>query len=123
MNHLFRLAAGMIVATAPVFAADAAVKDLPVKSVNGHLYHYYQIPAKETVYSVCYKLGVTKEELIRYNPAVEDGLKVGMTVYFPYDGDPAVQTRTETVTHKVMKGRQSSVSRTSMASASSSSWS
>lgn len=104
MNHLFRLAAGMIVATAPVFAADAAVKDLPVKSVNGHLYHYYQIPAKETVYSVCYKLGVTKEELIRYNPAVEDGLKVGMTVYFPYDGDPAVQTRTETVTHKVMKG-------------------
>ncbi len=104
MNQLFRLAACLIVAAAPVFTVNAAVKDLPVKTVNGHLYHYYQIPAKETVYSVCYKLGVTKEELIRYNPSVEDGLKVGMTVYFPYAGDPTVETRTESVTHKVAKG-------------------
>lgn len=62
---------------------NAAVKDLPVKKVNGRLYHYYEVPAKETVYSLCYKLDITKDEMIRHNPAVADGLRMGMTLFFP----------------------------------------
>ncbi|MCM1522627.1 MAG: LysM peptidoglycan-binding domain-containing protein [Muribaculaceae bacterium] len=104
MNKLLRIAVGLILAASPINSIDAAVKDLPVKTVNGHMYHYYKVPGKETVYSVCYKLGVTKEELIRYNPAVEDGLKVGMTIYFPYEGDPDRKSAEEGVTHHVEKG-------------------
>lgn len=104
MSPLFRLAAGLCVAAAPFFIADAAVKDLPVRSVNGHLYHYYKVPSKETVYSICYKLGVSKDDLIRYNPSVGDGLKVGMTIYFPYEGDPTLQTQDSPATHKVERG-------------------
>lgn len=94
---------------AGALALGAAVKDLPVKSVNGHLYHYYVTPDKETVYSICHKLGVSKDELIRHNPAVADGLKVGMVLYFPYDGDPTVETASRpassaAVTHKVERG-------------------
>ena len=31
---------------ASVFALHAAVKDLPVNTVNGRLYHYYEVLAK-----------------------------------------------------------------------------
>ncbi|MCH5326206.1 MAG: LysM peptidoglycan-binding domain-containing protein [Duncaniella sp.] len=107
MNHLLRLAASVVIATLPTFIAGASVKDLPVKTVNGQMYHYYKVPDRETVYHLCHKLGVTKEELTRYNPAVEDGLKVGMTLYFPYNEDTA-STSAASVdnpnTHTVAKG-------------------
>lgn len=70
---------------ASLFALHAAVKDLPVKKVNGRMYHYYEVPAKETVYSLCYKLDITKDEMIRHNPSVADGLRAGMTLFFPVD--------------------------------------
>ena len=44
------------------------------------LYHYYEVPAKETVYSLCYKLDITKDEMIRHNPSVADGLRSGMKI-------------------------------------------
>lgn len=104
MNSLLRLAAGLMMAASPLLSIDAAVKDLPVKTVNGHMYHYYKVPGKETVYSICYKLGVTKEDLIRYNPSVADGLKVGMTIFFPYEGDTEDSPRTDDLMHKVERG-------------------
>ena len=40
--------------------ADAAVKDLPVKEINGRSYHYYTVENKETIYSLCHKFGISK---------------------------------------------------------------
>lgn len=103
LKGLKMLAAAAIAAMA-IPTAAAAVKDLPVKTVNGRIYHYYQVPEKETVYSICYKLQVTKEDLIRYNPAVEDGLRVGMTIYFPFEGEQPQQPKPSAVTHNVVRG-------------------
>ena len=86
---------------------QAAVKDLPVKNVNGRMYHYYEVPAKETVYSLCYKLNVTKEELIKNNPAVSDGLRAGMTLFFPVERSGSASERPtahKTITHDVQRG-------------------
>ncbi len=92
-----------------MFALHAAVKDLPVKTVNGRLYHYYEVPAKETVYSLCYKLDISKDEMIRHNPSVADGLRAGMTLFFPVEesAETAVQPSAapgRVVSHHVQKG-------------------
>lgn len=102
--------ATLLMAVSMPLSMLAAVKDLPVKRVNGKLYHYYEVPAKETVYSLCYKFDMTRDELVRNNPAVADGLQAGMTLYFPIDGedytDIAANTRTvtTTTTHDVQRG-------------------
>lgn len=91
-----------------VLTASAAVKDLPVRTVNGKIYHYYEVQPKETVYSLCYRLGITKEELIKDNPAVADGLKSGMILFFPYEDQPTrseeKSVSTGIINHKVEKG-------------------
>ena len=61
-----------LMGVASIFSLQAAIKDLPVTTVQGQKYHYYDVTSKETVYSLCYKLGISKDELIRNNPAVAD---------------------------------------------------
>ena len=67
-------------------AAVAAVSDLPVKSVNGRQMHYYVVQKGETVYSLTRKLGITHDQLVKANRAVEDGLRAGQVLYFPLTG-------------------------------------
>ena len=92
---------------------SAGVKDLPVKTVGGKAYYYYDVPAKETVYSLTHKLGVSKDEIIRHNPTVADGLKAGTTLYFPVEEGTDLSNSTDminsagsrTITHLVEKGQ------------------
>ncbi len=80
--HKYAIAT-LLALTVVVATAGAAVRDLPIKVVNGHPYHYYEVAPKETVYSLCHKLGLTKEELVKYNPVVAAGLKAGSKSFFP----------------------------------------
>ncbi len=109
MNFSRFTIAAILMGAASVFALHAPVKDLPVKTVNGRLYHYYEVPAKETVYSLCYKLDISKDEMIRHNPSVADGLRAGMTLFFPVEesAETAVQPSAapgRVVSHHVQKG-------------------
>ena len=109
MNFSRFTIAAILMGAASVFALHAAVKDLPVKTVNGRLYHYYEVPAKETVYSLCYKLDISKDEMIRHNPSVADGLRAGMTVFFMVEesAETAVHPSAapgRVVSHHVQKG-------------------
>lgn len=64
--------------------------DLPTKVINGKSYYYYEVQPKETIYSLCKQLGVTKDEIVKYNPAVADGLRAHQVLYFPVDkAEPA----------------------------------
>ncbi|MDE6370805.1 MAG: LysM peptidoglycan-binding domain-containing protein [Duncaniella sp.] len=102
----------MLLTAVTAIGMDAAVKDLPVKRVNGKLYHYYEVAPRETVYSLLYKLDINREEMLRHNPSVADGLKAGMTLFFPVDeGEGKAQERTvvkqtagRVITHDVEKG-------------------
>lgn len=93
-------------------AIKASVNDLPIRVVNGQSYHYYEVASKETVYSICHRLGVSKEELIKFNPAVADGLRAGTVLFFPVEENqapaPAGTDMTQGVsiiTHNVEKGQ------------------
>lgn len=83
----FLTTAALMAAIMAPLTLNSAVKDLPVKRVNGKLYHYMEVPANETVYSLCYKLDISKDELVRNNPSVADGLRAGMTLFFPFEDD------------------------------------
>lgn len=60
-----------------------AVK-LPVTLVNGRECFYYKTQGSaETVYGISKKLGLTREEIVAYNPSVADGIHKHITLYFP----------------------------------------
>lgn len=82
-------------------AARAGIDDLPVTTVNGRTYHYYDVEPKQTVYSICRELGITKAQLIKANPEVgTEGLKAFQRLLFPAAEKPV---RAERATHLVKK--------------------
>lgn len=82
MLSLRKLALCLTVAAA---AVAMAAPDLPRRMVNGKEYYYYDVPAKETIYSIGRKFGFTRDEIIKYNPQVKDGLRAGDTLFFPVE--------------------------------------
>lgn len=78
------LSFSVLFSVAPKALADS-VTDLPVKTVNGRQYYYYDIKPKDTEYSLCRKYGITREDILKYNPSQRDGLKAYATLYFPVD--------------------------------------
>jgi LysM repeat protein len=82
---------------------------LPTKKVNGKSCYYYKVGKSETVYGVANKLGVSRDDIIKYNPAATDGVKEGQVLYFPVGefkalSDSSADTADATVTHIVQKG-------------------
>lgn len=77
------------------------LSDLPVTKVGGRDCYYYEVQPKETVYSLCRRFGVSREELLKYNPDAADGLKAGQMLYFPVDEkNQSVRPRTYVVGKK-----------------------
>lgn len=82
MKNIRLLFAGIAV----VAALSAAAKiDLPTREINGKMFYYYEVPSKATIYSITRTYGISREELIRYNPQVRDGLRAGDTLFFPVE--------------------------------------
>lgn len=82
------LGIGLAVVMAAV--ASAGINDLPVKTINGRQYHYYEVQPQETVYSLCRRFDITKEELVRWNPSVADGLRARQQLIFPKENSESV---------------------------------
>ncbi|MDE6122358.1 MAG: hypothetical protein K2F76_03885, partial [Duncaniella dubosii] len=76
---------GAVALGASLSGITASIKDLPTREVNGRNYYYYEVAPKETVYSICHRLGITKDELVKSNPSVADGLRWGTVLFFPVD--------------------------------------
>lgn len=79
---------------------SANALDLPTKTINDKEYYYYKVESKESIYSVSRKLGVSKEDIIKYNPSVADGLRKHITLYFPVSAFP---NETESSTVKIQE--------------------
>lgn len=80
--------------------------DLPVTTVNGKDYYYYDVQPKETLFSLSQRLGMTREEIISYNPGVDAGLKAYTRLYFPVESGHSTISAGDyiTATHEVQKG-------------------
>lgn len=62
-----------------------AAPDLPIRNVNGTDYYYYEVPSKMTIYSLTRQLGYSRDEIIKHNPQVRDGLRAGDVLFFPVE--------------------------------------
>lgn len=62
--------------------------NLPVKRVNGKQYYYHTVKKGESIYGLSKSLGLTRDEIIRYNPSAADGIKKGDILVFPYEDYP-----------------------------------
>ncbi len=83
-----------ILTTAAAFLCVLALYalDLPIRTINGVRYYYYEVRKNETVYGVSQRLGISRADIVRHNPAAADGLRRGTTLYFPvaeYAGNDA----------------------------------
>lgn len=90
-----------VVLSISTMTANASVYKLPITTINGKEYYYHEVKAKETLYSLSHELGMSQDEMKKYNPSLVEGLKAGTTLYFPvYElGGNDVK-----VVHKVKKG-------------------
>lgn len=93
-------------------SAWAAVNELPVVTVGGKRCFYYDVQPNESIYTVSNKLGVTRQQIVDFNPSVADGLKPRMRLFFPvdqFDSEPGTRRSANAEeagvsTHTVRKG-------------------
>ena len=89
LRFLYRSVATLVVISASFSTGiNLSGADLPTKTINGKEYFYREVKSKETIYGITKELGITKADIIKYNPSVADGLRAGMTLYFPVDEMP-----------------------------------
>lgn len=91
----------------------SAQLSLPTKRLGDDDYYYHKVNKKETLYSITHQLGVTQEQIYKYNPSTKDGLKAGQVLYFPvsaFSKTAVAATATSkpaevaSITHTVQKG-------------------
>lgn len=106
-NHMIRyIKRGVAAALLALAAATVSAIDLPVTSVNGKDYYYYDVQPQETLFSLSQRLGISREQIVEYNPGVDAGLKAYTRLYFPVESGVSAISAGDRVTtsHKVGKG-------------------
>lgn len=86
-----------------VMALKASAETLPVKTINGRQYYSYTVQPQETVYSLCRKLGITRDMLFATNPSLSQGLKAYQEILIPVASSD-ITTEPATIFHTVQKG-------------------
>ncbi len=101
-KHIILLILALLISSQ---ALRAGIDDLPVTIVDGRSYHYYDVEPKQTIYSICRELGISKAQLIEANPEVgTDGLKAYQRLLFPVaEVAAAASGPAERPTHLVKK--------------------
>lgn len=105
MKWKFTFLAFMLCST--IFCANSQLP-LPIRTIGGEKYYYYEVKNKETIYSISNKLGISKEAIIRYNPDAAEGLEKEQLLFFPVidfiDSSNASSDIPRTFAHTVEKG-------------------
>lgn len=101
----------IIKGTAPKLEKTAVVVSLPKETVKNitpkSSYINYEVKPKETLYSLSKMTGLAQEELIKLNPALDNGVEVGMILKVPSNSNIAQETKKEySVIAKQSNGRK-----------------
>lgn len=66
-----------------VVVEDVVVEDVISSNESSEVYIDYEVQPKETLYGLARKANLTQEELIGLNPALQDGVRIGMIIKMP----------------------------------------
>lgn len=81
MKHLACLAIACL-----CFASTVKAQlPLPVKTIGNAYYYYYEVKNRETLSEVAQLMGVTVEDVVRYNPDAANGLFKKQMLFLPVD--------------------------------------
>lgn len=81
--------------------ADTYAINLPVKEVNGSPVYYYTVVKGDKLSRLADKIGVTKAQMLEYNPQVSDGFIPGTVITFPVTIDATVKDGFYVTSYKV----------------------
>lgn len=84
MKRISQIFISIIVSTLCFGTAFANV-NLPIKEVGGVKYYFYQVKKNETLHGVSHKLGISTEDILRFNPSVAEGFVNKQILFFPVD--------------------------------------
>ncbi len=56
---------------------------LPIRTIGGTQFYYHEVQKKETLFSIAKKLGIEKNDIIKYNPNAAEQIKEGQFLFFP----------------------------------------
>ena len=86
----------VLLAISLTLTANAGVNGLPVRTIDGKEYYCYKVEAGEGTLAISKKLGLSINEIEKYNPEVASGLKLGQELRFPvgeFSKPRAIKTR------------------------------
>lgn len=86
---------------APVLFAQPGVAD--VVEINGAKFYKHKVEAGNTLWGLQQMYDVPVEEILKANPELSEGLKVGQQINIPFSKDEAVK-EAELIDYKVKKG-------------------
>lgn len=72
------IGAGLVALT-----TSADTFNLPVKEIDGKQFYIYKVEKKNTVYGLTRQFNISREDLMKYNPQLVDGLRADDTLYIP----------------------------------------
>lgn len=101
MRYLRRLVCSLSLLASATFAVAL---DLPVRNIGGKPYYYYTVDKKDKFYELPDKIGAPRSVIVRYNPAVTDGLQPGMVIIIPLEYDAKIINGYYTVKYEPGKG-------------------
>ena len=78
----FRLILFVALAAAVLMPMHAQL-NLPTKQIAGSNFYFYQVGNKETLYGIAQKIGVTTDEILRYNPDASGKLEKKQLLFLP----------------------------------------
>ncbi len=69
----------LVAATTPM----SAKLNLPTKKLGNDSYYYYEVKKNETIFDVSKKIGVSKDDIIKYNPSAKNGIAKKQLLFLP----------------------------------------
>lgn len=100
MNQHIRPLIAIAFLLASALVAQAQL-NLPTKRIGNTDYYFYHVEQDATIYALSMKLGISQEDIIKYNPTAAEGMKKGQFLYFPVAKFQAVEPQVSTVAEPV----------------------
>ena len=83
MIHSHRLISILAVVLFSITLTAQQLQPYPIDTINGKAFYKYTVQKSEGLWRISKNFDVTQEELIQYNPEIEQGLKNGQTLLIP----------------------------------------
>ena len=84
-----------------------ALEDYKKTTINNTECYVYEVQPGEGFFSIDKKFGVSRDELVKFNPEIKNGLKKGQTLYIPTSKNSTnneIETNSKPISHIVQAG-------------------